>query len=1095
MSYSRLVLRDRSDIVWPLNDLAESSSISLPINFYSGSAIQYSASINASATQVVGIPIIFGGGAALRLTNGSVPNVTIPLFGKFSELYDKKEYSLEFWLQCEKVPSEEITIAVKKNNPNIGLFLKNNYLIYRYGNSSSYMEVSYGLAEITEPTHIVMSHSPGAIELTVNGVSRSTSNENEIYLSVDANHSSNDFMYFYGSSAFNMAIDSPALYSFMLKSNTAKTHYVYGLGKSIDQRIFNALGGDFYNLSTTKTRKSFYQVWDTPSKWTLTRYDNTLNTISGIRPTYFETPEVQSLDNKIRYSNDTISFTSSVGDTVGSYIDIREVGNIIGDGSNPFFVKVKLDGTLPSQGSPQTIMSVGAETGTPIIDFNLENLSSSYFLIARNNISTGSVRLEVKGITASPTAFIGMRFDNEAIFYFSISGSPLYTASLTSYSGSQFGVDFAAALFPPTNETTIRIGSALTYDINSEDVDIVNRRQFDGTFLQFLSTRNNFVPSDFNSINSYSEPIYSLTHNTSLSRFKIKSFGNTNFILHGSRIAQSDIAGTGSAIISGNRIEFGHPDIVSGSEVSFYASMYDYDDNLIYPRTKITKISSLNWANLIDLNNRYIKIDIDFLSEDVTEYPPYVKYFKIDTYPNSGSFIQIIDDSGSLIKINNSQQASAQAFAPEIDSTPSIMLNDYSGIRVFRNTVDFSFSPTPKFFNPNSLSNLLLWYDSRFPRGLSRTKYEDSASSTIWINLGASAIHASVTATALNPHYRQQSLNVLSTNQMNGSESGSVTDFFVSNASAQSSTDISISGNRSIKVVPNGTSSDTHISLFYDPSTPKYRFLYPGQQYTAVGTVSLLKPQDASELRARRIVVYSSSTSPLGTLSTASSTSASNATGSYFASVTFTVHPRANQVSLRFYNGSSVSGDPVYWDNMAVYAGSVVSGSPIIYYDPLETFDDRPIYKFNGVSHNFVSTASSRQPTTVYIAARVFGASGTLIGHSASAPAIYYESNTFRMSAGQVLIGASVNNDFNIFVGVFNNNSSSFFVNSSVISGNVGTGSYSSAMRIGYRQLPVSGSNSYLSGDIAGVLVFNTAHNKTEIDKLTAWMRDAFNIS
>lgn len=1093
MSYSRLVLRDRSDIVWPLNDLTESSSISVPINFYSGSAIQYSASINASATQVVGIPIVFGGGSALRLTNGSVPNITIPLFGKFSELYDKKEYSLEFWLQCEKVPSEEITIAVKKNNPNIGLFLKNNYLIYRYGNSSSYMEVSYGLAEITEPTHIVMSHGLGSIELTVNGVSRSTTNENGIYLPADSSHSSNDFMYFYGSSAFNMVIDSPALYSFILKSNTAKSHYVYGLGKSIDQRIFNGLGGDFYNLSTTKTRKSFYQVWDDPSKWTLTRYDNTINSIDGIRPAYFNTPEIQSLDDKLRYSDNTISFTSSAGNTVGSYIDIRQVADLLGDGSNPFFVKVKLDGTAPVEGAPQTIMSIGTEQGSPIIDFNIENLSSSYFLVARNNISTGSVRMEVRGITASPTAYVGMRFDNQAIFYFSISGSPLYTASLTSYSGSQFDVDYAAVLFPPTDETTIRIGSALTYDSDSDDLDLINRRQFNGTFLQFLSTKNDFVPTDFNSINSYSKPIYSLTHSTSLSRFKVKSFGNTNFILHGARIAQSDT--TGSAIMSGNRIEFGHPDIVSGSEVSFYATMYDYNDNVVYPKTKITKISSLNWANLINLSNRYIRIDIDFLSDDVTEYPPYIKYFKIDTYPSSGSFVQIIDDSGSLIKINNSQQASAQAFAPEIDSTPSIMLNDYSGIRVYRNTVDFNFSPMPKSFNPNSLSNLLLWYDSRFPAGLSKTRYEDSASNSIWISLGASAIHASVTAVALNPHYRQQSLNALSINQMNGAESGSVTDFFITNASAQSSTDISVSGNRSIKIVPTGTSSDTHISLFYDPSSPKYRFLYPGQQYTAVGTISLLKSQSTSETRARRIVVYSSSTSPLGTLSTASSTSASNAAGSYFASVTFTVHPRANQVSLRFYNGSSVSGDPVYWDNMAVYAGSVVSGSPVVYYDPLETFDDRPVYKFNGTTHNFISSASSRQPVTVYVAARVFNASGTIIGHSASAPAIYYESNTFRMSAGQVLIGASVNNDFNIFVGVFNNNSSSFFVNSSVVSGNVGTGSYSSAMRIGYRQLPVSANDSYLSGDIAGVLLFNTAHNKTQIDQLTAWMKDAFNIS
>ncbi|NDB84197.1 MAG: hypothetical protein EB127_15995, partial [Alphaproteobacteria bacterium] len=62
------------------------------------------------------------------------------------------------------------------------------------------------------------------------------------------------------------------------------------------------------------------------------------------------------------------------------------------------------------------------------------------------------------------------------------------------------------------------------------------------------------------------------------------------------------------------------------------------------------------------------------------------------------------------------------------------------------------------------------------------------------------------------------------------------------------------------------------------------------------------------------------------------------------------------------------------------------------------------------------------------------------------------------------------------------------------VSGDIGTGSYSSAIRIGYRQDP-SGNNSYLSGDVAGVVVFNTAHNKTQIDQITDWMKDAYNIS
>ena len=131
---------------------------------------------------------------------------------------------------------------------------------------------------------------------------------------------------------------------------------------------------------------------------------------------------------------------------------------------------------------------------------------------------------------------------------------------------------------------------------------------------------------------------------------------------------------------------------------------------------------------------------------------------------------------------------------------------------------------------------------------------------------------------------------------------------------------------------------------------------------------------------------------------------------------------------------------------------------------------------------------------TVYIVGRSFGDNSTFIGKSASAPSIYTESNTFRMGAGNVLIGPSVNTNFNILVGVFNGKSSLFFVNSSVVSGNAGTGSYSSDINIGYRQTPTS-TNSYLSGDIASVLVFNTNHSNETVTQITEWMKDAFNIS
>ena len=1098
--YSRLILQDKPDIVWPFDNINESSSVSNPVSFYSTSASFYAASVNASATSVWDIPIVFGGGKVLKLSSSATPNISIPLLSRFSELYGRRESCIEFWMRADKVPSREVRIATKRNNPNIGLYLKENYLMFRYGTSSSYMEASYGLAELDEPTHIVLNHNQSGIELIVNGISTITNNENSIFLDIDLSHSTNDYFDFYGSSDYNLLIDCVAIYPFNVKSNTAKTHYVYGLGKDVNENIFISMGGDFYNLSTQNTRKSYYGFFEDPDDWSLIRYDNLIHSQDGIRPYNNDVPDLVLFDNNIRLTGNKISFTSSAGNTSSAaYFNIDNLPSIINSGENPFFVKVQFDGALPAGGLPQTIMSYGNSPTQPLIDFNFTNISGSYYLVVNNNVTNSSVSFIVPSVSSSPTAILGMSYDNETKFYFALSGSALQTASMTTYSGSSFGVDPSADIFPPTDTSVIRIGSALTYE---EDYTLgtFNPGQFTGTFYSFIVARNSLTASTYSQIDNYSQPVYSLIYDSTNNRFRNRSYGNANFIIHGAQLAA--VTESGSAVISGNRFEFGYPDVISGSQVSIYATLYNYSGSVVYPKTKLQKINSLQWINLINMNDKYLYFDIDILAEDSFSYPPFVKYLKVESYPYTGSYVEILDNSGDRVRIHSASTASAQAFVPEFQKTPSIFVTDSSGIRVYRNNVDVEFSPMSKSLDLNTLPNLLLWYDSRFPIGTNNVPYSDGSSlNRLWRSLSGSAITASVVSTTNNPEYRQQSLNLLTINQANGSESGSVTIFTANVASVQSSTDIASSGNRSIKVIPNGTSSDSYIDFgLYTNTSSANRFLFPGQQYSFIGDISLLKSQTSGGLNSlsRRLYIYFASVTSGGTgfgvLGAATSGTASNVPGTYTLSAVGTVPIGTNWISVRYYNGSSITGDPVYWDNMAIYAGSVVSGSPAVYYDALQVFDDRPIYKFNGLTHYFTSSVAINQPMTVYIAGRSFGSDNTFIGHSASAPAIYTESNTFRMAAGQVLVGPSVNSNFNVIAGVFNNNSSSLFVNSSVVSGNVGTGSYSSAARIGYRQTP-SGANSYLNGDIAAVIVFNRAHSKTDVDLITDWMRDAFNIS
>jgi hypothetical protein len=687
VSYSNLILKDRPDIIWAFDDIDDSASISRPINFFNTSSVAYSASINTSATSVIKVPIIYGGRTVLSLESSSVVGISIPAMNRFSELYKSKEYALEFWIQANSVVPQEITIVKRKNSTNVGLFLKENYLIYRYGNSSSFTEVSYGLAELENPTHIVMNYNNGNISLIVNGVVKSESVSENQQLPVDASHDSNNILEFYGHEQIKIFVDSAAIYPYALSTNMAKKHYFYGLGKNFNENLFFNLGGDYYNFSTNNTKKNYFDYWELPQEWRLSQRVNLSHDNSGLYNIQYAAPVLYSSDNNITASNNSIKF-STASISSGTAIDIFNLSSIMRDKSEPFFVKVRIDGQLPSSGSSQTIMSYGLNPISDIIQFKIENSSGSYYLKVVDAQTASSLSFYIPSATSSPTAYIGMKYDPYSIFYFSLSGSSVQSASFANYSGSVYGSDPFSSYFPPTTDNVVRIGSNFTFDQSTASPSDVN--QFSGTFLKFLVASSGFSASSYNDIDSYTKEIYSATYDTSLSRFKVSSYGTMNFIIHGARLAET--SDSGSVVISSNRFEFGYPDVISGSQVNIYATLYDYSGSVSWPKTKLSKINSLEWLNLKDLNRNYTSFDIEIKGEDILAYRPTVKYFKGEAYNYSGSYTDIVDFGGTKIRLHSN--ASAQSYIPEFDETPSIFLTDYSGIKFNNSIGDIKFRPT-----------------------------------------------------------------------------------------------------------------------------------------------------------------------------------------------------------------------------------------------------------------------------------------------------------------------------------------------------------------------------------------------------------------
>lgn len=1088
MSYTYLIWKDRPDITWPLDNISSTSSYSNAFNILTTSRFDYSASINVTVSDVISVPMIYGGNTSLRLTSSSVAGLTIPLLGRFSERYSRRESSLSFWLKCDMVPSGSATIAKKRGATEAtGLYLNENYLVYRYGTTSSYLEVAYGLADLRTPTHIVLNNSMSGIQMIVDGNSV-TANRGNFYPPIDSSHTSNDFMDFYGNENFGVYIDSPAIFAKQIDEIIAKRHTVYGLGRSANEKSFFILGGDFYNMAGNVTRKSFTAYWDWPTDWQLIRYDNLTCTPDGITTISQPEPELYSYDNYITKTSDSIRF-SAASTTIGSYISVPSLSRIFNEEDTLFFTKVRLDGQLPLLGNSQTIMSYSYLPLDEVFTVNIENRSGSYVLTAVVPESNSTASILIPTVSSSPIMYVGIGYSEYSKLYLSMSGSSTITASFSYTSASNYTADPLSEHFPPSQENAIRIGGRTVYNDVVDAAQSSSVNQFTGTFLKFMVGAASMTTASYSSIDSFIRSPYSFTYSTSKNRFVVQSFGNANFIVHGNAIADQKLGG--SAVISSNRIEFGYPDVVSGSQVKIYATLYDYSDNVIVPKTQLSQVNHLQWLNLVDLSNRYLLFDIDINSFDCTEYQPIMKYFYMETYPCTGSYTDIFDDGGDRIRIRSASNAAI--FLPEINKTPTTILNKDSGIRVYRNFVDVEFSPAEKPYIMPSSGSMSLWLDARYSNGFFTTPPNDSAAETSWFDLSSSVI--SVTSNSSSwPQFRSQSLNLLQlSHALGGDIYGTRNTNVNANTTASVSDDTSQSGEYSFKLSPTGVSNDSFMFLGGTGFGSFREGILPNRQYTMIGTITLTKTQESSSINssARRMNISASQSG--GTVGY-STNQAPNQIGSHTVSATFTTGAGILANQIRLYNGSSSPSDVVYWDNIALYSGSTVSGSPVKWYSPYEHDNDRQCIRFYTSSAFMTASMSIKQPITIYLIARSFGDGGLVGGGTASAPSIYINSGSFRMSAGASIGGPINNDDFNLIVGVFNGNSSSLIVGSTIVTGAIGSGSFTSAgMTIG-RSLPSATSSAFLNGDFSLVAVYNSAHSRSTIDQISYSLREEFNI-
>ena len=1097
MSFSQLILKDYADIVWPLDDVSTTASLSAPLSFFYPSNVSYSACVNLNEVSVQNVPMVYGGGSLLQFTSSAV-GLSIPALGRFSEVYKDKNSVITFWMKAENTDGEEQPIFKKRGEDNVGLFIKNDYLIFKFGTSASYSKITAPITELNEPHYIVVGAGPGYRSLMVDGKEYKTLVSSDKFPIYTASSSMNDAIDFYGPRSGHWEIDSPAFYPNLIAPTVATRHYVYGLGKWVDDSVFFSRGGNIYNFTTISTEKIKEITWDYPEEWQLSFFKDLEADDTGIKPLSFVSPELLSFDNNIDKGNDSIKFSSS-SITFTSYIDILEVQNKILDGGYPFFVKFKLNGKLPLPELSQRLISYGNIPDVEMMGIDLFNDNDQYKIKVTVEGFDGNVSFNVNNISASPEFYIGLKFDGTSTFYFAQSGSAIQTASFSYLSASGYGVDPLYQFFPPQTNTSIRIGGTLVYDIKtSMPRTPFDFKQFYGSFKKFMVVQDIDIDSmsHFDDLENYRRIRYGFTYNTDEDRFLVSTYGAGSFNIHGIDIGE--LLDDETVILGSNIVEIGYPDISSASNVVFDVTQYNYSGSVQRPTERLTKKTFINYLNNVDLFNTFLKFDFEIYTQDLLSYPPKIKYFHMETYKSNNGKTALRDDAGSTYFVY--PNSSSTVFLPETRLTPTIFIKDDSGLKLDGNIVDFSEKIYPVPLDPRDIPGLILWLDSRHPLGLRRNKYLDDQKIYEWIDLSGNNFHATQPTTLFQPVYRIQSLNLFTQAQLTGSDPGNLNNIVGVSASIFSSNVGAIRGLNSIEVVPNGSSIDSYLDLSYNTASIT---VFPNQKYTVVGTISLSRRQTASALHpnARSIVIYNDN----GTSQSISGVSSqpTNIAGTYSLSATFSTASTTVRSFIRYYNGSFSQNDFVYWDNLGFYpvsssiaygtGGSASISMPISSWTlPLTEANDHPVAKFDGIQTFMETAASVSQPYTMFIVGRAFN-DGVFVGYSASGASFYTYDGNYYISSGSAQVQVPSTSDYNIYTVEVNSGSAKFYLN--------GEGWYLretgfddiNGLLLGKGTL-LDSSENYLAGDLAAVVLYSGDFDYQTRSAIENWLDESFNL-
>jgi len=660
MSYTDLILQDSPVSVWSLSESSGTSAQNdgfLLGDSYNGT---YLGSSGANVKRIK-VPLVYGGGQCIKLIGNNVPSFKIPSLGKMSSANRQYASTLEFWLKITNSIKDE-RVIVRKPNSATGLYIKDNYLIFRVGDQDT-VATSLPVDTFNKPLHIAMTYTPKGISLFVNGVESSIPVSNLRYFTKTYN-SADEYFEFFGSSSLGIYIDSIAIYGYPFTSIIAKRHFIYGVGYDISKFVISSKAGTMYSMHMENTSKFYSLSYNSPSSWS-----NNLvienNTLEIQKDGYLTTNNYSTIEH-VTFSD--VNYETMYGSTNGEISFPHGTSLYVSDkvGSFPNGMVSKLDFTGTTWTTKQLLFRIDSSTNAGLSVY-AEKIGSDYKIYYSTEYVDGTKKQDNDTILLSTATeitgkvYLGFYESNNILSLFLYTPSNQYTETDTTLelplisSSISFGAEgislFANTEIFPSSET--------------ETNRFTGKLNLIGALKDTTS-----IPSNFTELENY-DYNYKITPSKEkrLLRYtkgKAKFYLGTNFL--------------GTTNVLPHRIDLGYGEVEGDSFVKVEATVYN-ETSEILPAQEILNGDPIKGLVGQEITDNVIRFDITMESDDYEIYPPTLQYFNLNVFNSTNSSIEMKSDIGTQ-NITITPKSGKDLYLPEVRKTPSMYYGNTTGLKI-----------------------------------------------------------------------------------------------------------------------------------------------------------------------------------------------------------------------------------------------------------------------------------------------------------------------------------------------------------------------------------------------------------------------------